>query len=553
MKAKLTQALWGAAWIAAAAAGWYAGRPASSAADGASSKARTAAPLQPDSVIAPLITKPARPAAELIAAVRAPASGDPLADRLRLLALIESLSVEELQSVMPRLYGDRAFRVMGMHQWARKDPAGAFDWLQTVQPQLQANIDPNGETSAALFREWARQDPTAAHTAAMKVRLEPMFENALWSVVATVMQTDPGAAMGMASGVAMSAGYERVNGREITDETAGAFIKGWGAIPEGQRFDSRFEYIVRASFSKWCAKDPLAAMEWTKSQSDSRRVRFLPEVLEALSLTAQKAAMDAFGVLPPSPEREKAGPVLAARMAEADPAGALQWIQKNLAAGRSEAAAMVARGIARKDPQQAVTLLKSMDPGPSRDAFIASTAAVWAGSDLTAAAVWAQSFAPGGERVSAINAIADKWISKDPASFAQFAATAPSAEVPEHLLGATAQALSKNGPQQAVTWIMGLSRGRADRAMTSLIGGMTSREDSAGLTAFIGRLPAAAQQVALQHAVANFAFQEGPPAAWLKTVAASPVLKKNLTYMLPSISYLDAAKRTAWLNALKQP
>lgn len=486
-----------------------------------------------------------------LAVQRCDSFGDPLATRERLLELVEGMSAEELAAAVPAMFGDRVFRTLAAQRWAELDPVALYAFLRGQTFLDMEQQDEKSEVSSILFRTWAKRDPQAAHEAAVRERLNPAMKNGLWSVISVTLAKDPAAGLRMAEGLAVSGGYERINAAEITAENAADFAKAWADLPPGQRFESRIPTLADKAFSIWAASAPHEALAWVRTRSDAERVEHMPEILGGLAAKDFPAALSAFDTLPPSPERERAGPALAARLAATDPAAAIAWAESSLAGGRAAAMGEIAAVVASIDPKQAAALAENMAPGASRDQFLAKTANTWAQKNLAEAAAWAQQFESGPERRQAIRGLAETWIEQHPESFAAYAAEAPKSEIPEHLLSSTASALVTRDPAQAVEWIMALDGDRSQRALAGAIGTEVFSDQPDRLTQLLGALPnGAVRDDAIRQSLTGFAsFAPERAEAWLSSIDSGP-LRERVASLITQNPSLDAKERSDWTKHL---
>lgn len=491
------------------------------------------------------------PAQIRLAVQRCDAFGDPLATRERLLELVEGMSAEELATAVPALFSDRVFRTLAAQRWAETDPVALYTFLRGQSFLEMDQQDEKYEVSSILFRTWAKLDPQAAYEAAVRERLTPAMKNGLWAVISVTMTEDPAAGLRMAEGLAVTGGFERFNAAEITADNAADFAKAWADLPPGQRFDSRISYLVQKAFSTWTQSEPHDALEWVRTRSDAERVEHMPQILRGLAAKDFPAALSAFDTLPPSPERERAGPALAARLAATDPAAAISWAESALAGGRAEAMGEIAEVVAAADPQKAAALAEAMPPGASRDQFLAKTANTWAQTNLAEAAAWAQQFETGPERRQAIRGMAETWIEQHPESFAAYAAEAPKSEIPEHLLSSTASALVTRDPAQAVEWIMALDGNRSQTALAGAIGSEVFSDQPDRLTQLLDALPGGeVRDQAIRQSLSSFAsFAPERAEAWLSTIDSGP-LRERIASFITETPSLNAKSRPAWTQYL---
>ena len=494
---------------------------------------------------------PRSPSQIRLAVRRSDSYGDPLATRERLLELVEGMSEEELAAAVPELFGDRVFRTLAAQRWAELNPVALYAFLRSQTYLDMEQQDEKSEVSSILFRTWAKLDPQAAYEAAVRERLTPFMKNALWSVISVTLAKDPAAGLRMAEGLPVTGGYERINAAEITTDTAADFAKAWANLPPGQRFDSRIPYLARKAFSIWAESAPHDALAWVRTRSDAERVEHMPEILRGLAAKDFPAALGAFDALPPSPERERAGPALAERLAATDPAAAISWAESSLAGGRAEAMGRIAAVVTAADPTRAVAMAESMPPGASRDQFLASAANTWAQSNLAEAAAWAQHFDPGPERRQAIRGLAETWIEQHPESFAAYAAEAPKSEIPEHLISSTASALVARDPSQAVEWIMALEGDRAQNALAGAIGTEVFGDQPDRLTRLLDALPGGAtRDDAIRRSLDSFAsFAPERAEAWLSSIDSGP-LRERVASLITETPSLTPKSRSQWTKFL---
>ncbi len=493
---------------------------------------------------------PERTAADLYSAgEKILANRDPFSQREQHLAFVETMTTGELRTAFDRFSGDKVMRNLVAQRLAETDPESLLSMILAKPRAESETLDRYNEASSILFRTWALADPQKAFAKAKELQRHPEFSNAMWSVFSTTLEKDPAAAVRLASGQYLFADMERAVGGEISEKNAHTFLSAWAAMPPGQRFDSRVHYIHRKAVTLLTKTDPKAALDWVKSQSDAQRVAFMPAMLDQLAKQDPTSALAIFSSLPASPERERSGNAMATLLGLDDPAAAIEWIGKNLASSKADAAASYAQRLAASDPQRASATADALPPGPMKDSFVATTAKEWAEKSLTNAATWVQAMPDGPERRAAVDAISHKWLQQDPTTFAQYLAEAPAAEATPALSSRTALALAAKSPSDAAAWLTSLPASRSTSTLSHMSASL-AYHDPARLSAMITALPAGPlQSTALQQGMTALSYYKADSApGWLSSL--SPSLRKQALSHLPQLAALDPAVRKTWSQAL---
>jgi hypothetical protein len=505
---------------------------------------------------------PALPAPDPAAAVRrydawlatVAASSDGLTKQADLLNFIESLHPGELAAVFASSVADDVTRNLIAVRWAQHDPAGFLATLQRQHLPSLAEHDTKREVSDILFRTWAQQDPAAALAAAAGVADEYRFDGAVWSVISTVLERDAVAGLKMLTAHPdIVAGFTRVRGNEIQASQAADFVQAWAQLGHAATNDFRVQ-LRNTAFAKWTEQDAAGAIAWARTQPPAERLQLLPDAIATLAKKDLPAAQAALEALPPSLEREQAGPSVAVALLKEKPLiEVVAWVESALSGGRGEAMSRLGRSSARRDPTAALEFGQQLPPGSGRDQFLAAATDAWAEKDLTACATWVQTLPEGGERNQAVAAIGEQWIEQHPQSFADYILAAPRREVPEHLVYSAARALADEDPAGATTWALSLEGRRQTCAIYSIIGELRRNEQPAQLTSVLAQLPAGStQDNAIGQALENYAsFAPEAAATWLRTLPAGP-LRRLASGKIAELN-LTPAQLETWQKALNSP
>lgn len=200
-----------------------------------------------------------------------------------------------------RNLGDRQLMLnLALAGWAEQDGTGALAFLNG-QPANALYPGPAG----SLGLEFARQDPAAAWSWAMRLSDQSARSSALQGVITTWAQTDPSAAANAVLGLSGNADYADLatafaHTWANTDMTAAAQ---WvAAQPDGAVQAKAAAGIV----GQWASDDPAAAAAWAGTLPDAARASAYEDVAGSWARFDPAAARDWLNSLPLGNARDAA-------------------------------------------------------------------------------------------------------------------------------------------------------------------------------------------------------------------------------------------------------
>jgi hypothetical protein len=200
--------------------------------------------------------------------------------------------------------------------------------------------------------------------------------------------------------------------------------------PENDEPDPRA--MLRESFASALASEDAAA-----------RVKALEQIAWNGIDVDPALSREAFAKLPAdSPARSKLAAHFAMRLAETDPAQAIEWAAGLGQGEREEAIGRVAVVVSTKEPERAAELIaEHLPPGSSRDRAVVQVVQRWIQADPAAAADWIGAFDPGAARGAGLKVALAGWLDNDPAAAARWIVARADAALRRECLAATAEHL----------------------------------------------------------------------------------------------------------------
>lgn len=198
----------------------------------------------------------------------------------------------------------------------------------------------------------------------------------------------------------------------------------------------------------------------------------LRSALTAL-LTDENVA-DIFSGLSEEERASEFGVAVFGRWASADPIGAAQWLAQQPSPRFEQTYALANANVG--DPAQIDAIERELPLGGARDDFLAAASRLVTGKDLARAADLAGRISPGVTRSTALFALADTWIQRDPVSAAAWIASQPDPTLRDELVRVAAVAETSGDPIAALEWALRApaSPEGCDRALEAVYGHWSS-------------------------------------------------------------------------------
>ena len=222
-------------------------------------------------------------------------------------------------------------------------------------------------------------------------------------------------------------------------------------MPNGTLSEAATTAVIHA----WTQRDPLAAVGWIESFSDSaKRSRSLATL--AAEWCADSPEDAASWVLQKQDQAEGAEIVesFIGTWGDQDPAAAAQWVMGLNETHQTEAAATLISLWAAHQPDVAAEWISRFPEGETRSSAIPSLARAWAGTEPAKAIEWCLSLADSSEKREALDDSARTWAALAPDELNQWLATQGPGTTPDRIRKVGADVIAEENPESAVKLAM---------------------------------------------------------------------------------------------------
>ncbi len=430
-----------------------------------------------------------------------------------------------------------AFQAALFREWAQRDLDGLFDYFRKLDGDAQARV-----ASAGALRDAARIDPLrtlelvgqlpptirpAIETTALSALAQRDLDSALeylerlpagqqeqWvrqAVARIYGKRDPDAALAWARSTGLRETLTGVLSGIATTNAERAFdvLK---TLPLADRFqamqmiaseagndrssdpgriaeqllghdDPNFGGAMSNLLSSWSSWSPPNATAWIMSHSDRLPPVAFRQVAMNLASNDSTAGEQYLAQLP-SEARFAWIQGLAEGRSQADPRAAVAWVQRlRQDPAYVAAAASVAQGLARVDPQAAGDLLAGIDNVSASDAQTLSMAAwnigsAWARTDPHAAADWARDLRTDAWRSGSLGPIVATWAESDYSAAHSWTLRLPSGVTRDVALASLLTVSTENEPSAALLRAFSSDETRQN-ALLGAVGHIAQRDPEA--------------------------------------------------------------------------
>ncbi len=396
-----------------------------------------------------------------------------------------------------------------LSRWAQTDAAGALKYARGLRKPNEreqavsliagviATTDPQealrllqsmGGSSNAwrfgnVFATWAKDDPLAAHAAALRLPNQRERQSALGSVFSTWARSDPEAAKDAALSITNASTRNQVLQNvlgawaETAPDEAFAVVE---TLPAGQSRTNAINSILQhwatsdptramAVFDTLSRKekencywtiaqnlskeDPMAALTWAQTLPGSNMSgNALSNILSQWASDDGPAAAAALAALPAHLRSNKFQNV-ASQWAATDRDAALRWARSlERPLDRSQALAGCLGDSDLSDPTEINALLAEMPKGQARTNLLSNIVSNQGANDPEATLAWLRSL-PDNDRSAAIrNGSLQEIAESNPQSVAAMLLESPEAATNQWLWTSTATSFAATDPQAALAW-----------------------------------------------------------------------------------------------------
>jgi len=437
-------------------------------------------------------------------------------------------------------------------RWAELDHTAALAWAIKYDNDKSTLID--------IYDAWSESDPAGALAALPELQLKgDDYSNTLRFIIGNYFEKDPAAAYAALRNLPYNQTYELYpRAFEIwawQDPVAAATAA--LNLPSSSIRDSTLDRIAYT----WSLTDSAAALAWAKNLPPSAgKNDALAMVVIDLGHADPVATAAAFASynIPPGYVHNDALNSIASSYAEIDPAGALQWADKNLTGGDYQTATVsILLAISKTDPAAAAAdLAKISDSGVFNAALENFMLQNWTQQDPQAALAWAQALPADNlsARNAAIAQVFSSWTATDPAAAGNYILQNFTTDPAYNTLATqVAASLAKADPEGAFKWALSLPTGGGARinAITTALGALTDVDPQAAwqdAQKLTGGSNAARAEASVISSWAN--QQPAQAAAALPSLSEGTYLDTATANVAKSWLSQDPNAASQWINTL---
>lgn len=359
------------------------------------------------------------------------------------LARVDPMRALALSEQLPDLMR-RSTQQIAVSRWAEKDPLAALEYVKSLPVGQQRH-----SLMEAVARGYGKTDPEAALVWAQDVG--PPQHGILRSVLTGIAEKDPARAFDAVLSLESSGGQIQAMGMVMMMAAYGVGPEKMAnrllELPSGQVKDLGLQMLG----SSWAQRDPEAALTWLMAHADKVGVHGFGEVAEALAQRDVRMAAGYIDKIPASARGIWVSKV-AQSYAQADPAGAREWISRFRGEGIYDAGmAAVVQHSAQYDPQGGARLLETIRNPRYVGSAARMVAMYWAQEDGQSAAAWAQDLGSEQARAAAITSVVQQWGARNPDDARRWVLALPPDSTRDAALGSLLSSIaSKKVPDEGL-------------------------------------------------------------------------------------------------------
>lgn len=449
-----------------------------------------------------------------------------------LAALTNTGDAAVLEQLFEQCESDAPRRRLVMLRWAEIDPEAAFNFL-LHRPSESIRLDSCWD---AVFTTWAAGDVESAFAHCLDFADPYLSHHCARSALDGAANLDPEKAFSLffatrqqlpASNEYRTAGWLSENPRTSLD------------LIQELAPDLKWSKAIREDLlESWVQSDPGAAHDWVLVHADALTEEEQNVFARGLAATDSAGAAAFVASLPAAHRWSQTTGIIAAGIAESDPAAALIWIDETLTGEtKQRALSSMLDEWAATDPAAAAPLVKELGTEVSSyHSDLNKMMHAWVQSSPTDAGAWIDSLDPGRFREFASRAFGAAWFRHDQKSAEALLHQSSPQSIPTDVVkGIASQAIRSRSDDENVAWANALPD-RVAVEVVGLIAGGSAYSDplTAGYIAGSFRSPEL-QSIAARSVVHNAI--RGKPEALGAWIAAQP----------------DPVLRSLFLEALKAP
>lgn len=342
---------------------------------------------------------------------------------------------------------DELLRPALIRQWAKRDPAGFWDWIARQK-------DPGliSEAGKLIFESWAAKDPDAALAGAARIGDERMRRPLEDLIMNAALKRNPVQALTLMQKRPSVFLSPSTDWMESDPEAA---LRVLSAQPSPGKAYAR---MLSTALRLVAEKDPAAALAWVGSHAKDATAQ---EVTEALKVAAASQPEAAIRLAAAIPEDAKGNSVLKSVLPAATQLSAEEMFRlaAKFAPGtsRAELLSTVVSATAESAPAQAAELWKQLPPCENSRVAGVRVAETFSKSDWPAAAAWVESLDEPPVRRQAWQQLAMRVPGEQTAALAARVAALPLSDLTDDFLRTVRDRITNNlGEKARDQWAAGL-------------------------------------------------------------------------------------------------
>ncbi len=353
-----------------------------------------------------------------------------------------------------------------------------------------------------------------------------------------------------------------------------------------RRANYRFIEIELNLLSDWAAVDPAAALAFAETLDGQQHFAAISSVFTAWFKKDRAAAQAWLDHLPPGERRNAAEHGMLNALAAENPAQALEMLKHNPALGNRGAWNTFFNNLAAHDPRKAIELALSLSPGKNQADAISALASSWGLSDPVAALSWVKQLPAGPTRQQALgrtlsmlawkdpaeavkvameelpsgwqkyNAVSQalgKWMEKDAAAARAWAEKLPPGDLRNRALSSVVATWAKSDPQGALRYVMESPDGQAHQSMlqTTLVRWI-SNDPKSGLQ-WLDENAATIKPNTLSNLLTSLSYQNSEAAATLLSrIPEGDLRNRNARNVGSQWAASDPAAANTWYERMPE-
>ena len=451
--------------------------------------------------------------------------------------------------------------------WAMEDPVAAAARIQQLPLKFQM------DGVASIGKTWAAKDPQAAMAWAQTLPQSNVKNKAICAVIGGMAAKNPDAAMAALDNISPSsrrAGISAIFQTLVNSDFDGALAKASGLTDPRDQKMAYEEMLSRSNNNSRLNVEQITALTKTltggsirkralhqlgfmlvyhepkdtesllKAYSEKEQVTIQLQMLNGLSQTDPRRAMEIYQSLPSNKVDNRVFSNIVRQISKNDPNTALEWVLKEKSSSKQVyTVESVFKSLTDADPEGATQRLKDIPEGPLRKKAIEGLAESWAKTDPDSAIQWAESLQEG-EKKKAMLSILPEMAQSSPQEAANLMDTLLATSTTKSQSGFSRvvygmmSTWAKDDPEAAGSWTLKLPDGEVKNAAVEQLAANWYQEDSNAAADWIDALPQGKNRDASISSIASN-LQRSDPAtafAWAESIGDDNSRIDSLSYVV---------------------